>query len=132
MLVHETLPTEIQNIIKYEDLSISYLYLFNIQWFLYKRNIWVNTNLNLYKARFIISHEIGHYIHWDCQNLIWVPFWKNLNEKKADNFALEILLPEDKLLEAGETYEWDLTVLEKVFWVEKELIEKRVKKLLNL
>ena len=130
MLAHETLPTELQNIIKYEDLSISYLYLFNIQWFLYKRNIWVNTNLNLFTSRFILCHEIWHYIAWDKKDLIWVPFWKNPNEKQADNFAMEILLPEDELLEACETYERDLNILEKVFWVEKELIEKRIKKLI--
>lgn len=126
----ETLPIPVQNIIKNEELTVNYLYLFTIQWFLYKKNIWVNINLNLYKKRFVIAHEVWHYINWNYQTLVWVPFWKNPNEKLADTFAIEILLPEDELLEACETYEWDLSILETIFWVERDIIEKRIKKLL--
>lgn len=132
MQPHETLPTKLNNYIKLEKLKISYLDLDNTLGFLYKKNIWVNKNIHLYKARFTIAHETGHYYNWD-QNR-WFIFWKlfkNYDEKKADEFALNMLLPKKELLEELEKYDWDLSILEKIFWVEIELIEKQIKKLIK-
>lgn len=127
MQAHHTLPHKIQKFIKKEELSIHYLVLYSIHWFLYKKDIWINTSLDLYKKRFTILHELSHYIHWDSTDIVWVPYWKNPNEKRADNFAMKVLLPKRELLRELETHEWDLNILEKIFWVEKRVIEKRIK-----
>lgn len=131
MKIHETLPNWIQYFIKSEKINIFYLNLQNLLWMLCNKNIWVNTKLNLYKKRFIICHELWHYIFgWDL-DFVWVPHWKNPYEKIADEFALDILLPREKLLEEFKNYEWDLYILEKIFWVEKSLIEKRILNLMK-
>lgn len=130
---HETLPTKLFWYIKKENLTISYLNLKDTLGFLYMKNIWINKNIHLYKARFTIAHETGHYFygHQNRSYLVWKLF-KNYDEKKADDFAMKSLLPKNKLLEEWEKYQWDLTILEKVFWVEMQVIEKRIKQIFNL
>lgn len=133
MKPHETLPTQLSWYIKKENLTISYLNLNNTLGFLYMKNIWINKNIHLYKARFTIAHETGHYFygHQNRSYLFWKLF-KSYDEKQADNFAMISLLPKKLLLEEYERYEWDLTILEKVFWVEMQIIEKRIKQIFNL
>jgi len=125
-MIHDLLPAPIQHIIKNEKLKISYLNLVNVHWFLYKKHIWINKNLNIYKIRFAIAHEIGHYMNWDSFS---IPFFNKISERNADNFAITVLLPEDKLLEEYENHWGDLNILEKVFWVEMNIIEKRLKQI---
>lgn len=130
MQPHETLPTQLSWYIKKEKLKITYLDLNDTLGFLYIKNIWVNKNITFYKARFTIAHETGHYFY-DHQNrsyLVWKLF-KNYDEKKADDFAMKSLLPKNRVLEEWEKYNRDLTILEKVFWVEMQVIEKRIRQL---
>lgn len=130
MLPHESLPTKLSLYIKNESLKINYLNLKDTLGFLYKREIWVNKNITFYQARFTIAHETGHYFYWH-QNRSYL-FWKlfkNYDEKQADDFAMKSLLPKNKLLEEWEKYQWDLTILEKVFWIEMQVIEKRIKQI---
>lgn len=133
MQPHETLPSKLSNYIKNESLQISYLNLKDTLGFLYMKNIWINKNIHLYKARFTIAHETGHYFygHQNRSYLFWKLF-KSYDEKQADHFAMISLLPQKLLLEEYERYEWDLSILEKVFWVEMHLIEKRLKQILLL
>jgi len=130
MQAHDTLPQKLKSYLKNEQISVSYLDLKESFWFLYKENIWVNKSIHFYKKRFTIAHELWHhfYGHQNRSYLFW-KFFKNYDEKKADEFALQSLLPKSKLLEEAERYNWDLTILEKVFWVEMFLIEKRIKQL---
>ncbi len=131
MNAHETLPTRLKSYIRQEKIHISYLNLKNVLGFLYIKNIGINKNMNLYKIRFAIAHETGHYFygHQNRSYLLW-KFFKNYDEKKADEYAIENLLPEKELLEEFEKYEWDLCVLEKIFWVEMEIIGKFLTKIL--
>jgi len=129
MSPQETLPLWIQLFIQDENIKIYYINLNNILGILINKNIWVNTNLHLYKKRFVIVHELAHYIFWWNSDLVWVPLWRNCHEKLADDFALDILLPREKLIKACEEYNWDSTILESIFGVDRKLIEKRVKKL---
>ncbi len=130
MQPHETLPIKLSLYIKNESLKISYLNLKNTLGFLYQKEIWVNKNITFYKARFTIAHETGHYFygHQNKSYLFWKLF-KSYDEKQADNFAMISLLPKKLLLEEYERYEWDLSILEKVFWVEMQVIEKRIKQI---
>lgn len=127
---HETLPTKIKTYIKKEDIAIFYLNLKNILGFLYTKNIWINENINLYKQRFAICHELWHYYYQDDLEKFWKSHWKSPEEKRADEYAMNILLPKKDLLEEFEKFEWDLTILEKIFWVESKIIEKRLKNIL--
>lgn len=130
MQPHETLPTQLSWYIKKENLKITYLDLNDTLGFLYIKNIWVNKNITFYKARFTIAHETWHYFYWHQNRsyLVWKLF-KNYDEKKADDFAMKSLLPKNKLLEEWEKYQWDLSILEKVFWVEMQVIEKRIRQI---
>lgn len=128
-MIHDLLPETIRNIIKNERLKISYLNLMNVHWFLYKKHIWINKNLDISKIRFAIAHEVWHYINWDTFN---IPTFQEISENNADNFAITVLLPEDVLLEEYENHWWDLSILEKVFWVEEHIIEKRLKQIFSL
>lgn len=133
MQAHDTLPQKLKLYLKNEQISINYLDLKETFGFLYMKNIWVNKNIHFYKMRFTIAHETGHYFYWH-QNRSYL-FWKlfkNYDEKKADDFAIKSLLPKNKLLEEFEKYDWDLSILEKVFWVEMQVIEKRLKIIFNI
>lgn len=132
MKAHETLPFYLQIYMKYESIEILYLYLEKLWWFTFEKTVWVSTNLWLYKQRWTICHELGHYINKDEKNIVWAPFWKQYEEKRADKFAMEILLPVDTILEEWEYYEWDLCKLECVFWVDREIIEKRIKQIFKI
>ncbi len=132
MNTHDTLPTILKSYIKRENISISYLNLKNVLGFLYIKNIGINKNVNFYKKRFAIAHETGHYFYWDNMTLPWVAHWKSPEEKRADDFALKVLLPKKRLLEEFVHFDWDLTILEKIFGVEMILIEKRLKQILLL
>lgn len=132
MLPHETLPLKIRLLIAEENLKILYIYLYGVQWFIFQKTIGVSTKNSFLKSRFVVLHEIGHYIHWDTEPLAGVPFWKSYIEKRADQFALEVLLPQDELLDKFEWFEWDLSILEVYFWVEKAMIEKRIKQIFNI
>lgn len=127
---HDTLPTKVKSYIRNEKIQVSYLNLDNVWWFIFFKNIFVNQNKNLYKKRFIICHELWHYYFWDK---ISIPYlWYSYQEKRADDFALKKLLPKERLLEEFSHFDWDLTILEKIFGVEMPLIEKRLKQILLL
>ncbi len=68
-----------------------------------------------------------HYTNGDKQTLVGVKFWHSEQEKKADLYAMDMLLPIDDVREMWEYYEWDLNKLEVHFWVERCYIEKRIK-----
>ena len=100
--------------------------LFSINWFIFKRLIGINKHVNLYKKRFTCCHEIWHYVKGHLHDAPWVPHWKSQNEKEADQYAMNALMPKKQLLEELEYYEGDLSMLEKVFGVESSVIEKRL------
>lgn len=131
MQPHNTLPLIARRIIKNNHIEVFYLYLVWLWGFTYKNNIGVNSRLNLYRQRWTIAHELWHFIKWHSQTPVWVAFWKSLQEKDADQFAMEVLLPKKDLMSACEDYEWDLNKLEIVFWVERDIIEKRIKQIFN-
>lgn len=100
--------------------------LYSIDGFLVKKHIWINKHVNFYRQRYTCCHEIGHYVNGDLHDLPWIPHWKSEAEKKADEYAIACLLPDDRLLDEYEYYEGDLCCLEKVFWVERDVIYKRL------
>lgn len=130
MTPHESLPSSVQQTLYSEELTVNYLQLWGYSGFLYEKSININQNKHFYRQRWTICHELGHYIHWDTQTLIGVKFWHSEQEKKADLYAMDTLLPINELLEQAEYYEWDLNKLEIHFWVEKKYIEKRIKNIL--
>ena len=125
----ETLPLTIQSIMKVNRLKVKLLPLFSIHWFLIKKFIGINKHDNIYKQRFTCCHELGHYVKGDLHDLPWIPHFKSNSEKKADEYAMAALIPDERLLEEWEYYQWDCSMLEKVFWVEMWRIEKRLSEL---
>lgn len=128
-MTHTTLPHVAQEIIKEKRIEFLYLYLIWLRGFSYKNKIGVSSRLNIYRQRWTIAHELWHIVNWHEHTIVWVPFWKSQNEKDADQFAFDLLLPKRELLEECEIHDWDLWKLEIVFWVEKSMIEKRIKEL---
>lgn len=131
MIPHETLPNEIKQIIKEENLKIYYLSIASL-WmlgFLYNKRIAIEENLTLYQKRFCILHEVGHYVckHLFNQNVFYL--WKWFEEKQADQYAIDTLLPVEDLLKEWERYGRDIGMLETIFWVEKDVVKTRLKQI---
>lgn len=132
MLPHDTLPSKLHFFLVWSSINILYLDLEELWGFTYYKTIGVSKKINFYRQRWTIAHEIWHIVYWDPAVPIWVPHWKCYQENRADLFAVNILLPMDPLLEEWERYEWDLNKLEVVFWVEKCIIEKRLKQFFKI
>ncbi len=83
------------------------------------------------RQRFTIAHELGHYLggHEDFHALEkvsrseGVPRWadpEHQNEREADIFAAELLMPESMLREDVRTREYDLDALAKRYGVSQQ------------
>ncbi len=98
-------------------------------WAVYYEVIAINKKLNFYKTRWTLAHELWHFFDTQEKNPIAPYLSRYKQEKFADNFAMSQLLPAKELEEKVKIYGWSLSELEVYFWVEKEIIEKRIKQL---
>lgn len=107
------------------------------------RLIGVNSSKSLEWKRFIIAHEIGHYIlHYSVEKDGGMfahrehRKGKNDVENEADFFAANLLMPRDKYIDAfnelknnGIALEEMITLLAKRFVVTQEMASRRLKEL---
>jgi Zn-dependent peptidase ImmA (M78 family) len=84
--------------------------------------------MTFYQKRFTICHEIWHYYYWDIDSTAHHPD----KEKRSDNFAIDVLIPAEELIEQHKKYGKNLKILEKIFWVERKIIEERIKQIFNI
>lgn len=68
------------------------------------KQIAINTNLDECREKYVLAHEIGHNVLHAGLNEMFVRYNTNLStgkiERQADKFAMELLLPDEYLLDA--------------------------------
>lgn len=93
----------------------------------WKRFIIVKANSYPKYKRFVIAHELAHLIYdsWEvnANRGLWTCF--DYREKRADNFAMDILIP-DKIFQEKIQEIDDVSALSAMFWVPRKLIEKKI------
>lgn len=87
----------------------------------------VNSNLNKYSKRFILAHELWHFLFWDTKDS---KVWKEEKEKRADRFAIDLLLPTDELLRLYNKW-YDIKALSNIFKVPELVIKNKLNLLLT-
>lgn len=93
-----------------------------VNWMTNKDIIIINADKNLYIKRFTLCHELWHSVFKH-------KFWDYQEEKEADNYACELLIDDEELIDKAK--EWrSLLDLQTLFWVPTKEILKRVKNLL--
>lgn len=98
----------------------------------------INDNHSAYNNIFTIAHELGHYlIHLEEVkkqgfadrksnfNAIPCSYEERKKEREANNFAAELLMPEDKFVDIFSVTDGNLYALQEVFKVSLEAIEWR-------
>jgi Zn-dependent peptidase ImmA (M78 family) len=94
--------------------------------FMWIEHIGINKNISWYEKRFAICHELWHKTLNHNRN-----HRTKLDEREADEKAFNMLVNDNELIEEFEKYEWDTSMLEKVFWVSAERIQKRISQIYN-
>lgn len=123
-----TLPFGLKNYINNEELKINYENFDNIYWILAWKNIYIKDKMHIYKQRFTIAHEVWHYFHWSTFSIDFANFRNNPYEKEADEYAINQLVDTEDLIDKVKS-EWSLEYLENHFWVPKEEILKKIRKI---
>ena len=122
----------------YEIVNNSNINIVEIEWineinWLYTRKKWkdiifLSKNLKENIKRFTLAHEFCHFLLWE--RWLSLNFWysKTFIEKRADDFAMQLLLPKKTIIEAINEY-WNIPTLVEIFWVSEEVIKKRIQEL---
>ena len=90
--------------------------------------IFVRENLNEKEKRFVLAHELCHFLLNEKWLNMWILKVKSEIEKRADNFACDLLLPEKPLKEAYETFE-NIPTISDMFWVPEKVVEYKLNKI---
>jgi Zn-dependent peptidase ImmA (M78 family) len=93
--------------------------------------IWINENLEGNERLFVMAHELGHAILHPRQNCYFIRhktlFLNSKVEQEANQFAINLLIPDDILAEYLMYQEYTLDQLSRLLGYEKRLIELRLK-----
>ncbi len=119
---------DIQDIVEKFWIIINYFDFQKINWVAKWNFFGINKNLGIKKQRFIIAHELCHFL----LNEKWAStgFFSScdIREKRADIFATDLLLPTNALIENWEKFT-NIPTLSEIFWVPEEVVEYKLKKL---
>lgn len=110
-------------------LTINYIDFEKINWIIIWNKIWINKNISKAKQRFTLAHELAHYLLKEKWVSSWMFACKDYREKRADDFAMRLLLPKKALLYAYKDFQ-NLPTLAEIFQVPCEVVEKRLNSLL--
>ena len=97
--------------------------------------IFVNSNDILARRRFTVAHELGHYIchmNSDEKDKVIISYrgLRNNEEREADKFAAELLMPEDNLLKIHNSVPFPtISYLSKIFDVSAAAMKFRLKEM---
>ncbi len=127
MKPHKTLPSPLTLYMRDERLKVSYEDFDNIFWVLFKKNIHIKKKMHLYRQRFTIAHEVGHYYYWSTHHIDSPQYPNSPYEREADEFAMETLLPLHTVVEKAFLYGWTSYEMSDYFGVEPQWIEERLK-----
>lgn len=95
----------------------------------------LNENRDLYRNMFTLAHELGHFILHNGQNKSDKRDMTNYSpqqlkeEREADEFAFDLMLPEAKFKQKFSECRGDLYELQKFFFIAENLIEVRARSL---
>ncbi len=101
------------------------------QYFQRNNIIYLDENLSDQEQRFVLAHELGHMFLHKKANAIFMDSKTQLNttkyETEADLFAIELLLPDDELLNYQESG-MEAEQISRITGYCKDLIEMKVKR----
>lgn len=101
-----------------------------------KKQIFISPNESGGRFRFALAHELGHIMlghgneresEFDTRENMWNPN-KRSREYEADEFAAELLMPEEKFKEVWNATT-DISIVKMYFNVSKTAVQKRIEKL---
>ena len=90
--------------------------------------IYVKNNLSEKEERFILAHEFCHFLLNEKSFNMWILKVKSEEEIRADNFACDLLLPDEAVKNAYLKYE-NIPTLSDIFWVPESVVEYKLNKL---
>lgn len=99
--------------------------LWKIDWMLYKNTIWVNKKLYNYEKRFVIAHEICHFLLSEKSFSKWIYHSLNPMEKREDSFQAKLLVPIKQIKDLYIEHE-NIPTLVDIFEVPEKVIEKEL------
>jgi len=120
------LPIDIEWIISDFWLSLDYFDFSTINGFIAWKHIAVNKSLCIAEQRFVIAHELWHFLDGEIWASTELFSTTDPKEKIADQFAMDLLCPTFKVRELWEKYE-NIPTLSQIFLVSNEVIEKKLK-----
>lgn len=127
--IESSLPRSVKNDFKENKLQVIWLDLDGYEWFLYKKDIIVNENIDFYRKRWTITHEWWHFFDETEVNEICPYLTKYKQEKEADKYAYENLLPEESLKYEMEENWRSIDELQIIFWVPIDKLKNRIKEI---
>ena len=93
------------------------------------KQIAINTNLDEYKERYVLAHEIGHNVLHTGLNEMFVRYNTNLStgkiERQADKFAMYLLVSDEMIAEA-KTRDFTIEQASKLTGYPEHLIKLRL------
>lgn len=125
--VIDTIPYSLSLDIKENDISIWERNITS-NWMIYYEIISINKNLNFYQKRWTLAHEMWHFFDETEVNEITPYLTRYKQEKSADEYAYNCLIPDNELKEKVKE-NWSLDWLENYFWVPREEILKKIRKI---
>lgn len=121
---------DIFEIVKNLWIKVDFINFEKINWIILWDRIWINENLSIEKQRFTLAHELCHYILWEKWASIWMMWAIEYREKRADYFAMNLLLPNKALIAAYNEFENTPTIAS-MFWVPVKIVEKKLESLIK-
>lgn len=99
-------------------------------WFVFRINdmhhIVVDCKLDIQHRRFAIWHELWHI----KDNSVW--YSDKYSEQRASNISVQLLISDNDIQDAIESWYSDIPTLCTIFWVPYHWMEKRLKKFFKL
>lgn len=93
--------------------------------------IWLNENLEPHEMEFVMAHELGHAIMHPYENCYFIKhktfLLNSKNEIEANEFAAELLIPENDIWEYAVERQYSTDMLVRLWGYQKEIIELRLK-----
>lgn len=119
------LPYDFKNIIFDYDIQIFQRNI-NYNWMIYNEIICIDEKMDIFSKIWTIWHEIWHFMDNTPKNEIAPYLTRYKQEKQADSFAFENLIPEKELKEQIEVYCRSIEELKSIFKVPIKILKQRI------
>ena len=123
-------PVNITGLINEFEIKLHEVDLWDFQGLRYKNYIATHYMLSRFMRRFVLAHELCHFIHWEEGFTTGIFSSCSFSERRADKFAIDLLCPSDITMELWNQYE-DITVIAKILEVPDIAVQKKLETLLH-